>query len=100
MANGDMVTFSYSSIINTQQYLLDKTYGRKLARLIYAEKYGHKGVAGFLNDLIEKSYNITIEATTEAEYEVLDNNFYYKRTEFGVNSVGTGTETRTTEYYF
>lgn len=100
MANGDNVTFTYSSIINTQQYLEDKTYGRKLARIIYAEKYGHNEVAGFLNDLIEKSYNITTQATTEAEYEVLDNNLYYKKTEFGVNSLGTLTETRTTEYYF
>ncbi len=100
ITNGDIITFSYSSVINTEQYLEDKTYGKKLLRIRYAEKYGYNNVERFLKDLTGNSYNLTLQATTEAEYEVLDNNFYNKKTEIGENHVGTGIDTITEEYYF
>lgn len=100
MANGEIVTYSYSTIINTYRYLEEKTFGKRLVRLINSEIYGHSNIEGYLEGLTELSYNISSQEASEAEFELLDNNFFIKKTIVKESSVGTATETRTFEYIF
>jgi len=74
--DGIAQAFSYAAIIDNFSVLEDHSYGKKLRRIICAEHYAWGDFAnGF-----SQSRNLLSTAAAQDEYEVLDNNFYKKKT--------------------
>jgi len=92
--NGESLQYSYSNVINNVAEINDKTYGKKIARLIAAEQYA--GTDGFPTDL--HSVNVGEAMITYFDYEVLPSR-YYKRFVYETAFPGGRQET-TTEFNF
>ena len=75
--NEGSFNISYSNIIDTSRFLQDKTFGKKTVRLLSAASFGGN-IPNHITDA-NISYNITVQETTEYEYEVLENNYYRKK---------------------
>jgi len=74
--DGTTQPFSYATIIDNFSVLEDNSYGKKLRRIICAERYAWGDFAnGF-----SQSRNLLSTAAVQDDYEVLDNNFYKKKT--------------------
>ena len=92
--NGESLQYSYSNVINNIAEINDRTYGKKVARLIAAEQYS--GINGFPTDL--HSVNVEQSMITYFDYEVLPSR-YYRR--FAYESVFPGgRQETTTEFNF
>src|SRR5690606_28621971 len=98
MTNGETLSVSYSSIIDTESDLYDKTFGKKMFRILAGEIYSSNN-AFFLMKNNLRSHNITLEETQKNTYEVLDNDFFFKRTRVS-NENPNLTQTYTLEYIF
>jgi hypothetical protein len=96
--NGENFSISYSSIIDTESYLEDKTFGKKMLRILNAEIYASNNPYFLLKDN-EHSYNITLEESLRSSYETLENNFFFKRTKIS-NENPNLIQTYTLEYTF
>jgi len=92
--NGESLQYSYSNVINNIAEINDKTYGKKIARLIAAGQYA--GTSGFPTDL--HSVNVAESMITYFDYEVLPTR-YYKRFVYETAFPGGRQET-TTEFSF
>lgn len=79
MASGETFSIAYSSIIDTEVYLEEKTFGKKMNRILCGELYGGTSTHYF-NDGA-KSFNVTLAESQQSTFEVLDNNFYTKKIE-------------------
>lgn len=74
--DGTTQTFSYATIIDNFSVLEDNSYGKKLRRIICAEHYA---LGDFANGF-SQSRNLLSATAAQDNYEVLDNNFYKKKT--------------------
>jgi len=97
MASGETFSIAYSLIINTEQYLENKTFGKKMNRILCGELFGGNYINWFKDG--EHSFNVTLEESQQSTFEVLDNNFYNKKTEI-VDSNPNINQTYTHEFTF
>ena len=70
--NGESLLYTYSNVINNIAEINDKTYGKKIARLIAAEQYA--GENGFPYEL--HSVNVTESMLSFFDFEVLPSRYY------------------------
>lgn len=97
MASGETFTVAYSSIIDTEQYLQDKTFGKKMNRILSGEPFGGTSTHYFKE--VAKSFNVTLEESQQNTFETLSNNFYFKKI-VTVNGNPNLEESYTFEYTF
>ncbi len=97
MASGETFSIAYSSIIDTEQYLQDNTFGKKMNRILCGEWFGGTSTHYF-NDGAQ-SFNVTLEESQQNIFETLSNNFYFKKT-MRVDNNPDIEETYTHEYTF
>ena len=97
MASGENFTVAYSSIIDTEEYLLDKTFGKKMNRILCGELFGGTSTHYFKEGA--KSFNVTHEESQQNTFETLSNNFYFKKI-VTVNGNPNLEESYTTEFTF
>lgn len=88
--NGESLSYSYSTVINNIAEINDKTYGKRIARLIAAEQY--VGTDGFPSGL--HSVNVAQTAIDYDLYEVLPSR-YYKQFEAVASFPGGRNEVKT-----
>ena len=97
MASGETFSIAYSSIIDTEQYLQDKTFGKKMNRILCGEWFGGTSTHYF-NDGAQ-SFNVTLEESQQNTFETLSNNFYFKKI-ITVEGIPNLEESYTIEYTF
>jgi hypothetical protein len=93
LQNGTITDFNYSNIINTNRELYEKSYGKKLFKLLESETYTHPTLY-----VSYSSKNLLAQEIIDNTYEVLNNNFYKKKIQ--VETTQEFINTTTTEYFF
>lgn len=97
--DGTVITFNYSSVIDTYSHLQELSCGKQVLQFPCANTYANGHVPGFLS--LKYSKNITSDDLLLEIYQVLPSNFYFKRnvseTMVGPNQ---GTRNAEMEYFF
>lgn len=74
----DSFSISYSSFIDTSKYLGEKTFGKKMLRILWAQLLIGNSAAIFKN--LALSYHLSVEEAQKHSFETLENGFYFKKT--------------------
>lgn len=74
--NGTVQAFVYSNVVDNFSILKENSYGKKVLGLLNSEGYAHF----FEDDINRQSRNLLTEDLLAETYEVLENNYYKKKT--------------------
>ena len=97
--NGEIHNIEYTDIVDTESFIQDETFGKKTGRLMSAQIYALSNIESIKN--LSHSYHLSKEKFFDADYEVLDNGFFKKRTiTEGLYEGSSVTETYILEYTF
>jgi hypothetical protein len=97
--DGTVITFNYSSVVDTYSYLQELSCGKQVLQFPCAQTYALGHVSGLLS--LKYSKNVTSDDLLLQNYQVLPSNFYFKRN-LSETMVGPIQGVRTTEmeYFF
>lgn len=74
--NGTVRSFVYSNVVDNFSVLKENSYGKKVLGLLKSEGYANF----FEDDINRQSRNLLVEDLLAENYEVLENNYYKKKT--------------------
>jgi regulator of extracellular matrix RemA (YlzA/DUF370 family) len=97
--SGNSISLAYSDIIDSKALLMDKTYGKRTRRIIYADQYSKPVItlmSGILttDEILNRNYHLSQEAAAIGTYEIAPNGCYSKHT------VVYSVSTNVTTYFF
>ena len=90
---GTVENFAYSNVIDNFSALYDSMYGKRNGRILDSEMYVSGGPE-------HRSKNIASDDLSDNVYEVMDTNYYKKRTVVKNYTDPVGQNTTTTEFFF
>jgi len=76
--NGETANFDYSNVKNTESYILDNSYNRRIRRLKCSEVYGYPISIENITKLEHSKYLTDSEVSSAITLEVQENGFYTK----------------------
>ncbi|MFN7676417.1 hypothetical protein [Flavobacterium sp.] len=92
-ANGTNYTYYYTDIIDNQNDIYEKTYGKKTANLIFIQQYLDIGSSGLLYSKHVKQFDFD-----HNQYTVLSNHYFKKK--YSEFTIGNNRSQLTTTFYF
>lgn len=93
--DGTVISYNYSSIIDNFWVLNEKSYGRKNIGIICADSFVYISSNNKFN-----SKNILTEDLVNFTYDILDNNYYKKKTRIESNEEFNWQKTTVLEFFF
>lgn len=96
-SNGESKSFTYSNIKNTESYVLDQSFSKKIHRLQCAEVY-----AATIKDIEKLNHSpyITTEESESATFEIHENGYFKSKTWDNEMTNPESTSQTTLTYYF